>query len=268
MAAALGVRSACRSTEGPANRPLAGRASAPAQSASRKLLVGVGAVFLVGAGGAFFVSGRTAIADEQDQLEAAQLHLADLQTQIAMRPTADEPPPRRTGRRTGRRVAASVGGDRHRLARPSSRQSARAASRWAWSSRRSRACSSRPTSRRGDPAARAGRRSRRAAEHRRSPSLPSRRPNRPSRSARCLGKLTLIATAPSLLAIADWLDSIAADPRFADPWASGITMIAQPDGSTSVQLTMEIVLTDENLVDRAAVHGGPDEPQSQGQQRC
>ena len=64
-----------------------------------------------------------------------------------------------------------------------------------------------------------------------------------------VGTLTMSATAPSLAAIADCLDSIAADTHFTDAWASGISMIAQPDGSTSVQFTMEIDLTDENLVD-------------------
>jgi hypothetical protein len=60
--------------------------------------------------------------------------------------------------------------------------------------------------------------------------------------------LSLTATAPGLPAVADWLDSLAADPKFAEPWAAGLAMITQPDGSTAVQFSVELSVTAENLV--------------------
>jgi hypothetical protein len=55
-----------------------------------------------------------------------------------------------------------------------------------------------------------------------------------------------------LIAAADWLDVIAADPRFADAWAGGFTMVDELDGSTAVQFTMTMSVTDQNLVDRTS----------------
>jgi hypothetical protein len=55
-------------------------------------------------------------------------------------------------------------------------------------------------------------------------------------------------------AIAGWLDIVAADPRFVEPWVAGLTVIDQADGSV-VQFTMDVGVTDLNLVvrpDRAA----------------
>jgi type IV pilus assembly protein PilM len=69
-----------------------------------------------------------------------------------------------------------------------------------------------------------------------------------------LGRLTLTATAPEMNAIAGWLDIVAADPRFVEPWVAGLTVIDQADGSV-VQFTMDVGVTDLNLVvrpDRAA----------------
>ena len=66
------------------------------------------------------------------------------------------------------------------------------------------------------------------------------------------GRVTLTATAPSLPAVADWIDVVSADVRFAEPWASGFIVATQPDGSTAVQFSMEMFVTAENLVDRSA----------------
>jgi hypothetical protein len=66
------------------------------------------------------------------------------------------------------------------------------------------------------------------------------------------GRVTLTATAPGLPAVADWIDVVSADPRFAELWASGFIVATQPDGSTAVQFSMEMIVTAENLVDRSA----------------
>ena len=55
---------------------------------TRRLLVGVGAVVLVGAAGAYYMQGRSQIAEARDQTAGASAQLADLQTQIAARAPA------------------------------------------------------------------------------------------------------------------------------------------------------------------------------------
>jgi hypothetical protein len=67
-----------------------------------------------------------------------------------------------------------------------------------------------------------------------------------------VGKVTLSATAPGMLAVADWLDSVAADPRFSEAWVSGLTLVTQGGGSITVQFTMEMSLSVEVLVGHAS----------------
>ncbi len=64
-----------------------------------------------------------------------------------------------------------------------------------------------------------------------------------------LGRLTLTATAPDMNAIAAWLDVVAADPRFDEPWVAGLTVIDQAAGSV-VQFTMDVGVTSLNVVVR------------------
>ena len=64
-----------------------------------------------------------------------------------------------------------------------------------------------------------------------------------------LGRLTLTATAPDMNAIAAWLDVVAADPRFDEPWVAGLTVIDQAAGSV-VQFTMDVGVTNLNVVVR------------------
>ena len=68
--------------------------------------------------------------------------------------------------------------------------------------------------------------------------------------------MTLTATAPDLVAIADWLDALSADARYADPWIGGLTTVVQVDGSSVMQFTMSMTVTDQNLVDRRRVGAG------------
>ncbi|MEA3185288.1 MAG: hypothetical protein QOJ74_1765, partial [Ilumatobacteraceae bacterium] len=67
-----------------------------------------------------------------------------------------------------------------------------------------------------------------------------------------IGKVTLSASAAGLPVVADWLDAVSADPRFSEPWVSGLTFIAQDNGSIAVQFTMEMSVSAENLVDHAS----------------
>jgi hypothetical protein len=215
----------------------------------RRMLVGVGAVVLVGAAGAFYVNGRGALADEQEKLSTAQVRLADVRAQIIERDAAGDP--------------ALIAGAASSEASPAAVAASVAATNIDWIAVEAAvragsiplgvvissfqgvlepavevpAATLVPASG-DDPTASTV-----------PPDIPAVDPAAPSAA---LGTVTLTATAPNLLAIADWLDSIAADPRFADSWASGITVIAQPDGSSLIQLTMEMDLTMENLVDHIA----------------
>jgi type IV pilus assembly protein PilM len=205
---------------------------------ARRLLIGVGAVLLVGAGGAYFMHGRSAIAGEQAKLATAQTQLADVQAQIAALPTAGNP-------------SAVVGGPS-----PADVAASVAASNIDWlaveqavndgtvplgvtisSFQGTFVPTPFATPVAVDPAAEPA------------ASLPITTASSP------LGTLTLTASAPGLLAVADWLDAIAADPRFAEPWASGLSVVTELDGSSAVQFTMEMVITDRNLVDRVAIAG-------------
>ena len=184
---------------------------------ARRLLVSAGVVVLVGAAGALYMNGRSAIASEQDRLAGAQGHLADLQTRLAELLPA-------TGQDTTTAVAAS----------PEEVAASVAATNIDWLAVE------------------------RAVEEDSAPlgvftsgfqgglDLPgglatSVGPARP-------GTLTFSATAPGLTVVADWLDVMAADPRFADPWAGGFAMAVQPDGSNQVQFTITMLVTDKNLV--------------------
>jgi hypothetical protein len=52
-----------------------------------------------------------------------------------------------------------------------------------------------------------------------------------------------------MTAIADWLDAVSADARFAEPWVSGLTVVAD-SGAPVVQFTMDVDVTNLNLVQR------------------
>ena len=218
MAAAIGVAlGATRPKDRRIDlRPVARRAGRPA-GARRALLV-AGVVVVVGASGAFYLKGRTELASQHDKLSAATVQLADLQTRINARPSVAGQPSSTGSAASPATVAASV-----------------APTDIDWIAVEHAVESGAPVgvsvvSFQGvldqAPGAAAG--------------------------PPTVGKLTLSVTAPGLPAIADWLDSVAADPRFAGPWVSGLTMTTQVNGSKVVQFTMEMSVTGENLVDRGS----------------
>ncbi len=255
MAAAVGVAlGATRPKERRINlTPLAKRTGSA--RSPKRLLVGVGAFVLVGAAGAMFVSGRAAIADEQSRLTTATAQLSDLQARIEERDAAASPtaPTDDSGSSTAvgaADVAASVAStDIDWIAVEASVAGTSAPLGIAVTSFQGvfdppQAAATTivvaPTTATG------------AAPPVTAPPVEP-TPQGPLHT----GSVTLSATAPSLTAIADWLDSIATDTRFTNAWTSGISMTAQPDGSTSLQFTMEIDLTDENLVVRSAASEVP-----------
>ena len=249
MAAAVGV--ALGATRPKDRRidlnPVAKRASRSMNP--RRMLVGVGAVVLVGAAGAFYVNGRGAIADEQDGLAAAQVQLADLRARIIERDAAGDPA--QAAGATGSDATASAVADSvmgTNIDWIAVEAAVRAGSTPLGVEISSFQGVLEPTL--AAPAVSSG--SDPAADPNAATTPPDIAVADPAAVSAPLGTVTLTATAPNLLAIADWLDSIAADPRFADSWASGITVIAQPDGSSSVQLTMAMDLTIENLVDHVS----------------
>jgi type IV pilus assembly protein PilM len=205
---------------------------------SRKLLIGVGAVVLVGAGGAFFMHGRSAIADEQTKLATAQAQLADVQARTAARtPVVSGPAAAPTGAASPDLVAASVASSNIDWLAVEAAVNEGTTPLGVIVSSFQGAFVAPPDPVAVDPAA--------------APAVSV--PTTPVSSS--LGTLTLTATAPGLLAVADWLDSIAADPRFADPWASGLTVVTQLDGSSVVQFTMAMAITDSDLVGHVATAG-------------
>ncbi len=222
MAAALGV--ALGQTRPKDQRldltPVARRANR--LPGARRLLIGAGAALAVGAVGALYMQGRNQIADAQEQTTVASARLAELQTQLEARVVTSGVTPSSAGTAASPEdVAASVA--------PSNIDWLAVENAVAEDSAPLGVVTSgfagvlNPV---GDVATVGG------------PALP--------------GKLTFAATAPGLIAVADWLDIIAADPRFADAWAGGFTMTAQPDGSAGVQFTIAMSVTDENLVDRSS----------------
>lgn len=246
MAAALGIALGARR---PKDRridltPVAKRATRVLNP--RRILIRVGAVAVVGAAAALYLSGRGAVASESERLATANAELAVLQASIAERDAAGAPvstPGATSSAASPADVAASVAAtDIDWIAvevavREGSTPLGIAISSF-------QGVLEPPTVPIVIPVVDA------AAPVVEAPATPVVIATEPP--AR-LGKLTLTAKAPGLLAVADWLDSISGDTRFAEPWASGITMLAQPDGTTSVQFTMEMVLTVENLVDRTTV---------------
>jgi type IV pilus assembly protein PilM len=240
MAAALGV--AVRAGRPKDRRidlsPTNLRSSGP--QVSRKLLIRVGAVVLVGAGGAFYMHGRSAIADEQAKLATAQVQLTDVQARAAAQaPVVAGPAAAPTGGASPDVVATSVASSNIDWLAVEAAVNEGTAPLGVIVSSFQGAFVAPPTPAAVavDPAA-----------------APVATPETvPITSS--VGTLTLSATAPGLLAVADWLDSIAADPRFAEPWASGLTVVTQPDGSSVVQFTMAMTVTDTNLVNRTATAG-------------
>ena len=172
-------------------RPVSKRATH--QLDARQLLIGAGVVIVIGGVGALYMNGRGQVADARTQVSAASAQLADLQTQIDAQPAVH-------GQISSKDAAS-----------PAIVAASVAATDVDWVSVEQ------------------------AVEELSAPlgvTISSFRgvfdqpnalvtvtgPQRP-------GRVTLTATAPSLPAVADWLDSLAADPRFADPWAGGLTMI-------------------------------------------
>ncbi|MGZ4740368.1 MAG: type IV pilus assembly protein PilM [Ilumatobacteraceae bacterium] len=186
---------------------------------ARRMLKVAGAVVLVGAAGVLYIQGRSALANQQDKLSAATAQLADLQTRIEARTVVPG-------------TEASAG----RAASPADIAASIASTNIDWLAvehavdEDSAPLGVVTSSFQGTLDAAGGAATAAAAG-----------PARP-------GKLTFSATAPDLIAVADWLDIIATDARFADAWAGGFTMTAQPDGSTPVQFTMTMSITDKNLV--------------------
>jgi type IV pilus assembly protein PilM len=220
MAAAVGVAlGATRPKDRQIDlRPVAKRSGHSLMA--RRTLLCAGAVVLVGATSAFYLHGRSELTDEQAKLASATVQLADLQTRIDDQSATAGDASSTIGQPTADAVAASV-----------------AATNIDW------------------PAVQT------AVEEGGGPfgvlissfqgvlEQPSGSDATPSEAA-LPGKLTLTATAPDLPAIADWLDSVAADQRFAEPWVAGLTLVTQQDGSTVVQFTMEMFVSSDNLVAR------------------
>jgi hypothetical protein len=189
----------------------------------RRLLVTAGAVVLIGAAGALYVRTGSEISGEKDRLATANAQLADLQTQLAARvPVAD----------------GDVDVDVVRDATPAAVAASVAVTNVDWLAVENAVdADSAPlgvviSSIQGviEP-----------------PSTVPAVPGAPGVVPHA-GKLTLAVTAPGLPAVADWLDVVGADPRFAEPWASGFTVATQADGSTAVQFSVEMFVTAANLV--------------------
>ena len=189
---------------------------------ARRLLVSAGAVILVGAAGALYVHTGSQIAGEQDQLATSNAQLADLQTQIAARPPA-----------AGQ--VSDVGIE----ATPEAVEASVATTNIDW------LVVERTIEDSGAPLGV-------VVSSMQGVLAPSTAVVATPGSVAPPGSLTLTATAPSLPAVADWIDVVAADPRFAEPWASGFTVVTQPDGSTAVQFSIEMLVTPANLVDRSS----------------
>jgi type IV pilus assembly protein PilM len=190
---------------------------------ARRMLVGAGAVLVVGAAGALYMQGRSQIATAGDQTAVANTHLAELQTQLEARTAASGVTPSKTGTAASpEAVAASI-----------------ASSNIDWLAvEKAVADDSAPLG--VITSAFAG------VLNPVGPVVTAEAPALP-------GKLTFSATAPDLKVVADWLDVIAADARFADAWAGGFTVAAPADGSaTGVQFTIAMSVTDKNLVVRGA----------------
>ena len=199
-------------------RPRATRAGH--SSLSRRMLRIAGAAVLVAAPTVVYLRGRTELAGQHDKLSVATAHLADLQAQVDAIPSIAGQPSAAGGAATSAQVAASVAPiDIDWLAVEQAVET-------------------------GAPPG---------------ISIASFQGvlNQTPRIARSaldqpiVGKLTLSATAPGLPAIADWLDSVAADPRFAEPWVSGLTM-SDKEGSRVVQFTMDLSVNSKNLVDHSS----------------
>lgn len=184
--------------------------------ATRRLLASAGAVVLVGSAGALYINGRSELSSNRSQLATATAELQSLQTQINDRVSfVDEP--QSTGGPSAAEIAASAAStDVDWLAVELAVEEGGAP------------LGVTVLSFQGvldEPAAAVA-----------------------GSSTPPLAKLTLTATAPRLSAVADWLDSLEADPRFTDPWATGLTTIVQQDGASVVQFTLEVGLTAGNLV--------------------
>ena len=189
---------------------------------ARRLLVSAGAVILVGAAGALYVRTGSEITGQQDQLATLNAQLADLQTQFAARaPVA--------GQVSGVGIEAT----------PESVEASVAATNIDW------LVVERAIEESGAPLGVVVSSMQGVLEP---PTVAVATPG----AVAPPGSLTLTATAPSLPAVADWIDVVAADPRFAEPWASGFTVATQPDGSTAVQFSIEMSVTAANLVDRSS----------------
>ena len=189
---------------------------------ARRLLVSAGAVILVGAAGALYVRTGSEITGEQDQLATLNAQLTDLQTQLAARaPVAGQ--------------VSDVGIE----APLEAVEASVATTNIDW------LAVERAIEESGAPLGVVVSSVQGVLEPP-TAALATPGPVAPP------GSLTLTATAPSLPAVADWIDVVAVDPRFADPWASGFTVAIQPDGSTAVQFSIEMSVTAANLVDRSS----------------
>ena len=187
---------------------------------ARRMLVSAAVVVFAGAAGALYMNTGSAITDEQDQLATSNAQLTDLQTQLeALAP------------------ATGDGVDAASEATPAAVEASVAATNVDWLAVEHAVV---------DDSAPLGV----VISSIQGVLQPSTDVAATPGVAARPGKLTLTATAPGLPAIADWLDVVNADPRFAEPWASGLAITTQQDGSTAVQFTMEMFVTDENLVDR------------------
>ena len=189
---------------------------------SRRVLLAAAAVVVFGGLGVLYVQGRSQLADQQSQLSAANAQLADVQTQLQSRVAS-----------TGSPMSTAIG------ASPDAVAASVASTNVDW------LAVERAIEKGGTPlgvtvASMQGVLDQASGGAGEVPTTVN------------IGTVTLSATAPDLPAIADWIDALAGDPRFADPWAGGLTMITQEDGSKAVQFTMDVSLTAENLVGHAA----------------
>lgn len=66
-----------------------------------------------------------------------------------------------------------------------------------------------------------------------------------------VGRYSITAAAADLNTIASWLDAVTADPHFDDAWINGVTTALLVDGTKVVQFTADVLLTEENLVQRS-----------------
>lgn len=184
---------------------------------ARRLLVGVGGAVLIAAAGMTYMDNRTAIANESDRLSDARAQLADLRAQLEARSPATSDVERGALAKPDEVVASVAPTNIDWMAVDDAIQAHGGPLDVAADSMDG---SVRDTLRESATAA---------------PTAPA--------------TVSYKVTASTYTVAADWLDAVASDGRFSEPWATGFALVDRDDGSKAVQFTVEMSVTDQNLVD-------------------